>query len=255
MPRCPHPFRRLLVAAALFVYTGPLSAQTTTPPAIFHPQVAYPIWISAENAEKKDLGDTSAFHPQAADRIRYILSQTPVAGCYEAGPIVLDFSGGRKAPRALQDAAASYPVFGYGVIRELTPGFLVGEAGQLARVEVSQPSRGFQEGQTFFVFIPVGEFTFNGKKICKVDARYVGVPKLGAEMLVFADQPATVKAQLLSIDYPEAVIMVDDNVVKLAPALQKALATREGVQKPATREELLALLPQLQTIEFEENEQ
>lgn len=262
-PKMPstNPRNRLLPAflsvMAGLVLSLPGSAQTTrSPEEIFYPKADFPIWVAATTAEAKSLDDAATFHPMAAERIRHILSQTPVAGCYEAGPIVLEFSGGRNPPRSFQDAARSYPVFAYGIVRELTPGFKLGEAGYLARLEVTQTSRGFADGQSLFVFLPIGDFTFHGKKICKKDPRYAGLPSVGDEILAFAEKPFTKDNLLLNIDYPEAVVIVADEKLELAPPLKNALEARSGaVENPINRDELLALLPSLKSTPYEEPKQ
>jgi len=230
-----------------------LAAQTSgTPEAIYHPRADYPIWISAKAAEEKSLGDPASFHPIAAERIRYLLAQTPVAGCQQAGPIINDFAGGRPRPRSLEDAARSYPIFGYGVVRELTPGFQVGEAGHLARVEVTEPSRGVEIGQSFFVFLPLGDFTFHGKKICKEDIRYAGMPAVGDELLVFVDRPDPQKERIFTIDYPEAVVWISGNEVKFAPRMRDAMARGLASAQTFDRAALLMLLPVLQAAPFQD---
>ena len=246
LPNCSSRSVVLLLEAILVAFLA-VAAEAKTPQAIFYQQAANPVWISAKAAEQKGLDDPASFHPMAADTIRHILAQTPVAGCYEAGPIIFEFSGGRNPPRSYQDAARTYPVFAYGVARELTPGFLFGEAGNLVRLEVSQISRGFQEGQEVFVFLPLGELVFQGKKICKRDPRYAGLPAVGDEVLVFSDKPFTVKDLLLRIDYPESVTIVTGDKLLVAPAFEQGTDSRSGsAEKPTTREELLALLPVLQ---------
>lgn len=247
-------YQGLWIAAALIsMYSGwsSFAQGATTPETIPDPSANYPIWLSAKAAEQRSLSDPASFHPVAAERIRSLLSQTPVKGCYEAGPIVLDFDGGRQRPRSLEEAARSYPVFGYGVVRELTPGFQVGEAGHLARVEVTQPSRGFEKGQSFFVFLPLGSFAFLGKKICKEDVRYAGLPAVGDELLVFADRPDPQQERIFTIDYPEAVIWISGNEVRLAPRLQQAQKPAAGdAEGTMDRSELLSRLPLLKATAY-----
>lgn len=240
---------KLLQFAALSAFLlGPIAARAASakaPDSISYPNAGYATWVSAQLAEQRGLADTTVFHPQARADIAAILGQTPVAGCYEAGPMIVELSGGRNRPLSLEDAARSYPIFAYGKVRELTPGFVIGEAGHLATVEVTEASRGIEAGRIFYVFLPLGKFVFQGKNICKVDPRYAGLPAVGDELLVFADRPALAAKGLWTIDHPEAVVLVSGGQVRWAPALEKARASRPESKMPNDRKGLLALLPRL----------
>lgn len=239
----------VLLAAALGQAAG---AQEETPQTIYDPMVPQPIWVSAKLAEQRGITDPDLFHPMVTDQISYILSLAPVAGCYEAGPEIADFVGGRRAPRALEEAARSYPLVAYGVVKELTPGFAWGEPGYLVRTEVSEISRGIALGQSFFIFIPVGDFTFAGKKICKEDMRYVGLPAVGDELLTFVDESRTKDVLYFSIDYPQAVILISRGNVRLPRRLPGEDSSGfESIEGPRSREELLGLLPTLVSTAYE----
>jgi hypothetical protein len=233
----------LAAVSVLFLATNAIPAvPEQTPSAIHHPSVDYPIWVSAGLGQTKGALNPETFsHPVVKNRIARIFEQTPVRGCYEVGPIILDRVGGRPSPKSLEQAARDYPVVAMGVVEELTPGFLVGEPGTMVRAEVEDVSRDLATGSSFFVFIPIAEFEFLGKRICKRDPRYPGLPKIGDEVLLFADPTQAEGVQYLAPEHPESLIWISDREVRYAPSLAK----REDGVLPKTRESLFRELRSL----------
>lgn len=239
-PARPTPSSLLLLAAALVLCLGREARPALpeqTPAAIRHPAVDYPIWVSAEAGQIHGALNLKIFsHPVVRNRITRIFEQTPVAGCYQVGPIILDRVDGRPTPNSLQQAARTYPVVAVGVVKELTPGFLVGEPGTLVRAEVEEGSREISPGTSFFVFVPIGDFEFLGKRICKRDPRYAGLPQVGEEVLVFADPSQALTVQYLAPEYPENLVWITDREVRYAPSL--AAANSDSDALPSTRADL-----------------
>lgn len=236
-------------ATALFALflLGITHAAEPTPPlatAIRHPAVEYPLWVSTQAAETAGALDSpQLFHPIAARRIRSIFDSTPVHGCYPVGPIFLERYGGRTAPTSLTQAARAYPVVALGRVISLNPGFLVGEPGTLITAEAEDSSRAVKPGSTFSVFMPVGELTFQGKRICKEDPRFAPLPKLGDEILLFSDPTEAKDSQYFAIEHPENLAVIAGDRVLYAPALARAADRTEAL--PSTRDELLVTLRQV----------
>jgi hypothetical protein len=229
-----------LAAMVLLAAGGLEPACGQTPSQIRHPAVDYPIWVSVETAEAKGALESALFHPIAARRIQTIFESTPVHGCYPVGPMIADRYGGRTAPSSLAEASAAYPVRAIGRVIELLPGFLVGEPGTLVIAEVGEESRNVEAGTNFFVFIPIADFDFRGKRVCKRDPRYAGLPKIGDEVLLFAAPPEAVDAQYLSVEYPENLVVVSGAEVLYSPSL--TASAKEMEELPTTRGDLLTAL-------------
>jgi hypothetical protein len=213
---------------------------TQAPTEIRHPAVDYPIWLSAEMAQADGALESSLFHPIAARRIRAIFESTPVHGCYQVGPMLADRYGGRTAPTSLTEASQAYPVLALGRVTNLSPGFLVGEPGTLISAETDVVSRAVTPGSRFFVFVPVGDFTFRGKRICKLDPRFAPLPKVGEEILLFSDETETVETQYFPVEYPENIAVISGDKVSYAKSLKAANNQTEAL--PTNRNNLLAAL-------------
>ncbi len=236
------PIRRCLLnmlsaAALLLALQTAILAQEESPATIYDPTVEYPLFVSAKLAETQDTLDPALFEPIGMSRMNAIFDATPVHGCYPVEPIIYDLYEARNPPTSLTEAAQTYPVIAFGTVKELTPGFEVGEAGFLVRVEAREGSRQIDVGKDFFAFIPVGAFTFRGKRVCKEDPRFAGLPKVGDEVLLFTDPPGNASVDLLLIEYPRNLVLISGEEVRYSPHLVTWL--KQGASLPATRTELL----------------
>ncbi len=217
-------------------------AQEASPDTIYHPAVDYPLFVSAQLAETRPASDPTLFEAIGAERIGRIFEATPVHGCYPVEPILSDYFGGRSAPTSLAEAARSYPLIALGIVKELTPGFNVGEPGTLVRAEAEAASRQIMAGEVFYVFVPHANFIFRGKRICKEDARYIRLPKVGDEILLFTDPAGTKAVDYFAVEYPQNLILIAGEEISYSSDLVKSMEDPE--QLPVTKSELLTQLTQ-----------
>jgi hypothetical protein len=245
----PRAFKLLALSLVCLVtpIATPLFAaavQLRTPQSITDPRVEYPIWVSAELLDSTAGLSAGLLHSLAAERISGIFERTPVHGCYPDGPMIVDYYGGKAAPTSLEEAARNYSVIAFGTVKELTPGFRLGEPGNMVRAEADDGSRGIAPGTPFYVFVPIGDVEVFGKRVCKQDPRYAGLPKIGDQVLVFADPPFSTQQPLyFTLRYPQDFVLISDDSVRLSPDLVRSAITPEAL--PTTKDELVTTLPLL----------
>ena len=197
LPRLPS-LMGLLVLGLLIASAGTLRAQGSVPPAALDRPGSGepPSWVSLALAEKEgstDNGARALFAPDTRSIMGRLFDSPPVHGCYELGPDILERVGVPAPPRTLEKAARQKPILLVGKVLALTPGFNIGTLGNLVRVEAEPDSRGILPGTEVLFFVPIGEATFHGKRLCKSDPRFSGLPNVGDEVLVFADRIASMR--------------------------------------------------------------
>jgi hypothetical protein len=211
------------------------------PQLMHHPEAQYPLWVSAEIASKDNSLNSEVLSPDSIRQIEDILKQTPVNGCHEAGAAILDRFDSPPDPTTLAGKAKQHPIVAYGKVTDVQPGFWVGEAGSLVRVQPLSRARNVEKGKEFYIFIPVAEFDFLRKRICKTDYRYAGLPKIGDEVLAFSNVRLKGNYQYFSIQIPEDFILISGESVLYSPDFKRV--TTQNL--PEERSLLIQFLNQL----------
>jgi hypothetical protein len=158
------------------------------------PLSPYPLWIKAEallNSDRTavDSKVLQTLHSSAVRAIQEILD-TDQKGqdCVRLEIAWIDYFE-TKPRETLEDAMYYSDLIVTGTVVAQASGFLVNVAGTLLQINALKFAKGWSERTNFFLFIPIGEFSLGAKRICKVDARYAGLPKIGDEVVVFTTDP------------------------------------------------------------------
>lgn len=101
------------------------------------------------------------------------------------------------------------------------------------------------KSDTFFFFMPVGEFAVGNERICKSDARYAKPPSVGDDVFVFARPPVGEKHDVLDIHDGGEVVPIHSDGTAVLPgenALRDDGRVPASAEGPRTRAQILAAL-------------
>ncbi len=186
------------------------------------PLAPYPLWIKAEallNSDRTavDSKVLQTLHSSAVRAIQEILD-TDQKGqdCVRLEEVWSDYIE-TKPRETLEDAMYYSDLIVTGTVVAQASGFLVDVAGTLLQINALKFAKGWSDRATFFLFIPIGEFTLGAKRICKVDARYAGLPKIGDEVVVFTTDPWDDVPIYLPLQDPGDIVWIQDKAVRYPP--------------------------------------
>lgn len=202
------------------------------------PDRPYPVWVAAEAAfHSGGEINEAVFSPGAQTFLADFLRMPLQDGCiqleefYSATVNAPDLStlakalSGAKAQMRARVAARDWG-FGYG-----------GTPGQLLTIAPLEMYRGKAQRDTYFIFIPVGEFAAGPASFCKIDRRFAEPPEPGEEVLLLLPEPIDLSEPLLDVWAAESLITLKKNG---SVALPRTFAQQELTVK--SRADLAELL-------------
>lgn len=145
----------------------------------------YPVWVDASMVFTKDGGiNREYFWRGGIEEVEALLKAPLEHGCVQAGAIYDDIVG--LPPRdSLEQASKNSQLVLLGKVTEIAVGFGYQTPGQLLRVSPQEVIKGKPRNvPAYFVFVPVGDFTLDGKRICKTDERFPDPPHVGDRVLL-----------------------------------------------------------------------
>lgn len=153
----------------------------------------HPSWVSAGRVlTPTGEVDASLFPASFPEQLRYLLNLPEKDGCLPLREVLIS----RIDPPVREDISQAARTAGVVMLAQVTglsPGFRLTEAGHLVRIRPAEVLKGKEKVtlDEYYFFIPVGSFTVGEKRLCKIDQRYVSLPEVGQEVLLFAFGPAT----------------------------------------------------------------
>lgn len=215
----------LLLAAPALPVTAELIFSPGRPNDIYFFPSDYDRWSALPEAER--------------DRYQGLLDRHTGTGCRPSYPVLVNrmvlpederYAG---IPTSVEHAARLSKSILIGRVTRVDSGFQRGMAGTLLtidRVRAIESSRQLRD-RSYRLFLPVGEARLEGKRFCAATSRFHPVvPAAGDEIVVFLTvlEP---EAGLITLSFPEQVILKQGNNPKLfaAGALAEDRAVGEAV--------------------------
>jgi hypothetical protein len=224
----------LLLSTSLFAQIG--TDRGATPPVRLASIQGHPFWIDArEIPATPDVLLRHGYDEATVRAIQRVLQVPEQEGCIALGrsytqyvnaPVRTDLVSALRSSEFVIDAIVTGKAYG----------FFGGTAGQLLRLSVKKLLAGHGGGANYFIFIPVGEFTVNGRRLCKSDPACTVVPAVGERVIVFAPR-GYVSGQFVNIVDDGGLIGVGEGGVLTLPP---RYASTAGAQDLPSLMQLLA---------------
>jgi len=95
------------------------------------------------------------------------------------------------------------------------------------RLRIEKALKGRAGADSYFVFLPVGEFSVGATRLCVADPDYPHPPGVGDQVFVFTREPEGDSLNILMVESPADLLRVGpDGVVDLPPTYESL--KREG---------------------------
>lgn len=205
----------------------------------------YPTFVAGGAAFDAD-GEINRtlFHPHVVENLLTLLREEPVAdGCHVLGEVHYDEID-LPARFTLEKTIERSPLILIGQVTDQEYGFRGIQAGQLLAVTVEEAIKGAAPLDTYYIFVPVGEFVAGPHRICKHDPNYASPPAVGTRVMVMVPRLIRDASEpYLDIANAEGLIVFEEEgAVRLPSRLQREAAS---AGRRVTAESVVSLARQL----------
>lgn len=204
------------LTTALFItiactLAGP--ARAAVPPVLFSQQQGSATFVRADSVVRASGEvDSSLFAPQDARTIGVYTTLPEKDGCVRLGPVLRDYPN-QRAFSSLEQATQKSGMVLVATVTDRAGGFSGQEAGTLLELkpqETLKSSGGKKEG-TYFAFVPIGTFEFEGRSYCATHPQYPELPEIGDRVVVFVRDPASFASSFLALYYGTDIVVLPKN--------------------------------------------
>ena len=204
----------------------------------------YPSFVSADAVLAEDgTIDETLFSPDAIDSIRSLLATAPQGDCIRVENYYESYVN--PPARASIDAAVrSSHLILLGTVVEKTFGFSGFTPGQLLHVRPEQALKGTTKEDLYFVFLPIGNFSVGGARICKTDTRYAPPPEVGEQILALVPKlwnSEQAGAFLNTFDEAGVITIKETEIL----SLPRRYLENKDASTPTSKQDLLQLIRNL----------
>lgn len=167
----------------------PVSASNQTPKLFrMFPDAPYPYWVDASQAvDANDYVHGEYFFDEGRT-LKAWMATPEENGCIPIGiaqPSLAPDSEHPQVRDTLKDAVGTSIHIVQATVVDQAVGFASEIPGTLLTLRLDKTLKGGQAPSTFHIFMPVGDVPFGRKQICKSDANYIPIPRVGDQIVIF----------------------------------------------------------------------